>query len=95
MAAYVIANIDARGAAPDPEVRSMGGESIKRYGGRFLVRGGKADLREGDWTPHRILVVEFPTMADAIAWYESPEYAPVKALRLTGSSSDVLFVEGV
>lgn len=95
MAAYVIANIDSRGAAPDPGVRSLGGESIKRYRGRFLVRGGQAELREGDWTPHRILVVEFPTMADAIAWYESPEYAPVKALRLANSSSDVLFVEGL
>lgn len=95
MVAYVIANIDSRGAAPDHEARRMGGDSIERYGGRFLVRGGKADLREGDWTPHRILIVEFPTMADAIAWYESPEYAPVKALRLAGSSSDVLFVEGV
>lgn len=95
MAAYVIANIDGRYAKNYLGSRALVAETIEGYGGRYLVRGGKAELREGDWTPHRILVLEFPTMEQAIAWYESPEYAPIKALRLANATSDLLFVEGV
>jgi uncharacterized protein (DUF1330 family) len=95
MAAYIIGNIDGGYAEAYVASRETVAATIEQYGGRYLVRGGKADLREGDWTPHRILVLEFSTMAQAVRWYESPEYAPIKELRLANARSDILFVEGV
>src|SRR3954463_76094 len=50
-------------------------------GGRYLARGGLHEVLEGDWEPHRLVVLEFPDMASLKAWYDSPEYAPIKRVR--------------
>jgi len=95
MAAYVIANIDVTDPAAYDEYRKGVLATIERYGGRFLVRGGTAESLEGDWTPKRIVVLEFASVDQANAWYRSPEYAPLLALRKRASKGDLFIVAGV
>ena len=95
MAAYVIANIEAIDPRAYPSRPESAAETIERYGGRYLVRNGKSELREGDWSLGRLIVIEFDSIEQAKRWYDSPEYAPVKALRLAHAHSQVIFVEGV
>ena len=69
--------------------------TVAAYGGKYLVRGGVADVVEGDWNPNRLVVLEFESVERAREWYNSPEYTPAKAVRLKASTCDLLFVEGV
>ena len=80
MAAYLIADIDVADAAAFEEYRRDVPASEKPFGGRYLARGGLAEVLEGDWDPHRLVILEFPNMALLKAWYSSPEY-----IRLVGA----------
>lgn len=95
MAAYLIANVRFR----DPEHAAAYGRAVSSviaaHGGRYLVRGGRSDVEEGAWSPAYLTVVEFPSLADAHAWYASPDYAAIKPLRLDHADSEITLVEGV
>lgn len=95
MAAYVIAEVDVNDPKLYDEYRKMVPATVQKYGGRFLVRGGAVDSREGGWNPARFVVLEFPTMDRARSWYASPEYAPALALRRKAASTKLILVEGV
>lgn len=95
MAAYVIAEVDVNEPKLYDEYRKMVPATVQKYGGRFLVRGGAVDSREGGWNPARFVVLEFPTMEQARKWYASPEYAPALALRRKAASTKLILVEGV
>ena len=94
MAAYVIADV----VVTDPKLYADYGKvvaaTIEKYGGRFAVRGGEVETKEGGWKPARLVVLEFPTMEQAHKWYDSPEYAPALALRLKAATAKLIFVEG-
>ena len=70
-------------------------EIVARYGGRYLVRGGEAKPLEGDWSPHRIVILEFPTMADLMKFYEAHDFAEYKRQRMAVSTSRMIAVESV
>jgi uncharacterized protein (DUF1330 family) len=95
MKAYVIGDIEMRDPARYDEYRKQVLPTIEKHGGRFLVRGGAAEVVEGDWKPRRIVVIEFPDMAALKAWYDSPEYAPLIKLRQSASRGSLIAVEGV
>jgi len=95
MAAYAIAEVDVTDPAQFEEYRKLVPATIAQYGGKYLVRGGTVDSKEGGWTPKRLVVLEFPSMAQARQWYDSPEYAPVLAMRLKSARSRVVLVEGL
>ena len=69
--------------------------SLAAYGGRFLVRGGKVENLEGDWSPKRLVMVEFPSVERAKEWWDSPEYAEAKALRQATAKTQMIVVEGL
>ncbi len=94
MAAYVIADVHVKDAERYQRYRDMVPASLEKYGGKFLVRGGKVDKREGTREPGRIVVLEFPTVEQARRWYDSPEYRDAKALRLSTADSHLIIVEG-
>ena len=54
---------------------------VTKYGGKFIVRGGQVESKEGGWKPERMIALEFPSMEQALKWYDSPEYAPLIKLR--------------
>jgi uncharacterized protein (DUF1330 family) len=95
MPAYVIANVDVKDPARYEEYRKMVLPTIQAFGGRFLARGGKVDSLEGPWHPNRLVIVEFPSVERAKAWWSSPEYAPAKALRQQTSDGSLIVIEGV
>lgn len=95
MPAYVIGDVrDARDQEALAEYRRRNTDSVARHGGRFVARGGAVELLEGEWDTQRIVLIEFPDMAAARAWYGSEDYAPLKALRQSASDTNIILVEG-
>ena len=95
MAAYVIVQVDVNDPVRYEDYKKMVPPSIEKFGGRFLVRGGKTHTLEGDWSPKRFVMVEFPNVDQAKAWWASPEYAEAKALRQATSNSMLIVAEGI
>lgn len=95
MLAYLIADVDVHDAAGYEEYRRQVPAMIAAHGGRYLVRGGAARVVEGQGQARRRVVLEFPGMAALEAFYASPEYAPMLALRQRVAQSNIVFVEGV
>ena len=95
MAAYVIANVDVKDPAAYEPYREPAAASVKKFGGKYIVRGGKHEVLEGKWTPARLVVLEFPSMDHVKRWYESEEYRKVKPIRLKHAVSDLVLVEGL
>ncbi len=69
--------------------------AIARFGGRFIVRGGKVVTLEGEREERRLVVIEFPSMEQAQAFYDSPEYRAARAIRANAAIGQFLAVEGV
>jgi uncharacterized protein (DUF1330 family) len=95
MAAYVINDMVVTDPVLFEDYKRLSPPTVAAYGGRFLARGGAVESLEGDWTPKRLVILEFPTAAQARAWIDSPEYAPARALRQRSATSNMLVVEGV
>lgn len=95
MAAYVIADIEVTDPTGFAEYQQKVPATISAYGGRYLVRGGATEVMEGDWTPRRCVVLEFADMARLKAWYASPEYQPLIAIRARTTRSNLVFVAGI
>ncbi|MFH8802068.1 DUF1330 domain-containing protein [Streptomyces sp. NPDC017936] len=95
MPAYAIAHL--REAAPHPDVT----EYIERipstfepYGGRFLVHFAQHEVKEGSW-PGAVVMIGFPGIAEARAWWDSPAYQEIAPLRSRHIEGDIILVEGV
>jgi uncharacterized protein (DUF1330 family) len=95
MSAYVIAEIDITDPAAYEDYRKQVPGVIAKYGGKYLVRGGKVEPMEGGWSPKRLAVVEFPSMDQALKFYRSSEYAPLIKIRQKASKGRLIIVEGI
>ena len=95
MAAYVINDMEITDPVVFEQYRQMTPATLVQYGGRFIVRGGAIEPLEGAWSPRRLVILEFATAAQARAWIDSPEYAPVRRLRQASARSSMILVEGV
>lgn len=71
------------------------GDMIERHGGRFTVAARDPPALEGSWKPGRLIVIEFPTEDAFHQWYDSEEYRPLRAFRLSNSKSDAVAVAGI
>jgi uncharacterized protein (DUF1330 family) len=94
MTAYVIADIDIHDQDAYREYSALVPDTLRPYGGRFLVRGGAFETLEGDWRPRRVVVLEFPSAEQARRWYGSQEYAAPLAMRHRASTGKLVLVEG-
>ena len=94
MKAYIVADIEMKDPVAYEAYRRDVPEMIAAYGGRYLVRGGATRVLEGDWQPRRMVILEFPSMQQAEAFYGSAEYAALKAMRINASHSRLVAVEG-
>ena len=95
MPAYCIFDIqEVTDPAKMEEYRKNSHSTVEQYGGRYIVRGGEMEVAEGDWRPTRLVVLEFPSLEQARTWYNSPEYSAIRNLRITGTRSDMVMVEG-
>ena len=65
------------------------------YGGKYLARAGQTEKLEGDWTPKRLVILQFDSLERAKAWLDSPEYSQVKPLCHQAAVSNMVVIEGV
>jgi uncharacterized protein (DUF1330 family) len=92
--AYIIADVTVTNPALYEEYKKLTPGSIEPFGGKFIVRGGSTETLEGDWQPGRVVVIEFPSVEKARAWWNSEPYQKAKAIRRAASSGKILLVEG-
>src|SRR5204863_6051949 len=95
MSAYIIVDIEVTDPAGYEEYKSLTPGSIAAYGGTYLARGGRTEVLEGEWTPQRLVILQFPTFDRAKAWLHSQEYAPARALRHRHARTNMVLVDGV
>jgi len=92
---YVIAQINVTDPKTYPDYVAMVQPIIEKFGGEFLVRGGRSASYEGTPPGDRNVVIRFPSYQAANDWYHSEDYAEAKALRMSASTSVQTIVEGV
>jgi uncharacterized protein (DUF1330 family) len=95
MPAYLIANVSVLDADKMKEYLAASPGIIQKFGGRYLARGGEVVVAEGEWSPIRLVIVEFPSLAKIKEFWASPEYAPLKALRQGAADTEMVFVDGL
>ncbi|MFT3719217.1 DUF1330 domain-containing protein [Pseudorhodoferax sp.] len=94
MPAYVINDMEVTDPQRFEEYKKLSPATVAQYGGRFLARGGRTEVLEGAWSPRRLVILEFPSVEQARAWIDSPEYAPARRLRQLSAVSNLILVEG-
>ena len=95
MPAYVIARVEITDPIRYREYTQATPAAIARFGGKFIVRGGEVVTLEGPAETRRLVVIEFPNLDQAKAFYDSEEYGKAKALRRGAAVGQFLAVEGV
>jgi uncharacterized protein (DUF1330 family) len=95
MPAYLLAEIEITNPEGYKSYTAVVPDSIKKYGGRFLVRGGAVHSLEGEWPERRRVIIEFPSVDAARKWWDSPDYEKAKGLRRANSKGRLLLLEGV
>lgn len=96
MTAYAIAHLQPEGP-PNAEVADyIEGiqPTMDPFGGRFLVHNTPVEVVEGDW-PGAVVVLEFPDIEAARAWYASPGYQELAPLRTRNMPGDLVLMDGV
>jgi uncharacterized protein (DUF1330 family) len=95
MAAYVIADVKIEDPVQYEDYRKMVPATIAAYGGRFIARGGRTEVLEGEWRPNRVVIIEFDSVERAKEWWASEEYRAARELRQRTSTGSLIVVEGV
>ena len=95
MSAFVILDITVTDPNRFEVYKQLAPATIEAYGGRYIARGGKAESLEGDWSPDRIVILEFDSMDKAKAWMNSPEYREARTMRHEAAISRTIVVEGM
>ncbi len=95
MPAYLIVETDITDPEQYEQYKAASPGAIAAHGGRFVVRGGETAVLEGDWSPKRLVVVEFEDLEAAKRFYDSPEYQAAMKLREGAASLNMVAVEGI
>ena len=94
MAAYVIVDMTVKDTVKIEEYRRLAGASIAAHGGKFLIRGGGIEILDGDWSPQRVVLIEFPGMEQARRWRSSADYEKAREIRDRAATTRMILVEG-
>jgi len=95
MAAYLVVNVEIKDrAAFEDYVRNVP-PLVRKHGGEYLAASNSPKVLEGNWKPHRLVLVRFPDMNAAQAFLQDPEYVPWKELRQRTTNSDMVSLEGL
>ncbi len=95
MAAYIVVEVTVNDPELYEQYKTLVPASIAAHGGSYLARGGAVRTLEGDWSPSRFVIVEFPTVEQAQTWWDSADYAAAKTLRHKAATTQMLLVEGI
>ena len=95
MSAYIIVQINITNKDAYKEYLKQVTPIAEKYGGEYIIRGGKSKTMLGNWDYERTVVIKFPSYAIAMEWYYSEEYAPVKKIRENNSNGNLIIIEGL
>jgi uncharacterized protein (DUF1330 family) len=95
MPTYIIAQIDIRDRERYSEYEAGFVEIFSRYRGQILSVDESPRVLEGDWPFTRTVLIEFPSEADAVAWYESDEYQKLAEHRFASSEGNIVRIKGL
>ena len=95
MTAYVILDIDVHDPAGYEEYKNLAPAAVEHYGGKYIARGGKMETLEGDWSPSRLVILQFENSEQAKKWLNSDEYSKARAMRHKTAKSQVVVIEWV
>jgi len=92
---FLFHNKQVRDPAQLAEYKVAVAPVVAAYGGRYRVLGGEPTVVEGDWRPSFLVMIEFPSVERATAWYGSDHYKELKAMRLSAVDSDGVLMTGI
>jgi uncharacterized protein (DUF1330 family) len=95
MKAYIIVDVNITNPSRYEDYKKLTPASLVPYEGKFIVRGGTTETLEGEWSPGRVVILEFPSVQQAKAWWSSAGYAPAKVIRQSAADTKMIMVEGV
>jgi uncharacterized protein (DUF1330 family) len=95
MSAYVIVDLEIVDPVGFEEYKKLATVTVYQYGGKYIVRGGKTEVLEGDWNPKRIVVLQFESMERAKEWLNCEEYCEPRKMRHRTAKTNMILVEGV
>ena len=91
---YIIVRLSVTDSDLFQEYPPLSSIAMEKYGGKYLIRGGKFDVLEGEWPVDRTTVVEFESYEKAKQCYQSPEYSKARNVRKKSARSDFILIEG-
>jgi uncharacterized protein (DUF1330 family) len=94
MQAYVVVQETVKDETMFAEYRNQVVATLAPFGGEFVVRGGKMTVVEGEWPHPRLIIIVFPSRANAEDWYNSPAYQKILPLRLKSALGNLVIVDG-
>ena len=94
MSAYVLVDVDITDPVGYELYRKLAYPVIAEFGGKYLVRGGTTEIREGSWKPNRLVIVEFENLSRAQKWYESEQYRPALDVISKCARRNLVIVDG-
>lgn len=95
MSAYVLVDIQVTDPVGYEEYKKLAPATVALYGGKYIARGGKTETLEGDWSPKRLVILEFESVERAKAWLNSPEYREPRKMRQQTTRTNMIVIEGV
>ena len=94
MSSYVIAQVNITNKEQYEQYKIKASPLVKKFRGKFLVRGGKFEKLLGNWDYERTVIIEFPSYEQALKWYNSEEYRLVRKIREKNSLGNVIIIKG-
>lgn len=94
MPAYIVVDALVTDPAAYEQYKKLSPGAVAKHGGRFLARGGRTEVLEGGWQPNRVVILEFPDVAAARAFYDGPEYREAREARKDAADFNMILVEG-
>lgn len=95
MTAYVIVDIHVNDPVGYEEYKALASPTLALYGGKYIARGGRTEILEGDWSPSRLVILEFENSEQAKKWLNSTEYSLPRQIRHQTATSNMVVVDGV
>jgi Uncharacterized conserved protein len=92
--AYILANVDVTDPQQYEQYKKLSSHAMQVHGAEVCARGGAVQVLEGDWSPKRAVLLKFPSVEKARAFYDSPDYAAARKARAGAAVMRMVLIEG-
>ncbi len=95
MTAYIVLDFSVHDYDTFIEYANRVPAFMQKHGGHYIVRGAEPEVMEGNWMPERLVIIEFPSRKDAVAFLDDPDFQELKEIRIKTTTSKLVLVDGV